>query len=258
MQTFDEQRQFFQHHWPELKAALELDGPQQAIAYIQTFDDELERRVLYVHSRAGLVMDEWEGKSFDPYIEICDAGIAEMLRQAEAAPDAEIRARRIRGAHVISYNLAADLADCWPGDDAPRSQHHFERGLRAAVDCLGWCDPDDYQSLSADWWAKGMHELSLERPDEALASWGRSLDLAHLAAEEKVGDTDVSEETTFGVILGSGYVGIGMVAAGDATGQERLDAALVAFRGQLDSEEKRDDAQFGIDQLEAVRATYLS
>ncbi len=257
METYEEQRDFFAKNWPELKAALERDGAPAAVSFIDSFDSDLERRVLFVHARAGLVMDDWEGKSFDAYIEVCDAGTRELLRQAEAADDPNTAAARQRGAHIISYNLAADLADCWPGDDKPRSRAHFERGLQAAADCLRWCEPDNSQGLSIDWWVKGMHELSLGRPAAARDSWQKSLDYARQAATAQDLPTEVSADAGFGVILGSGYAGIGRVASGEPEGGAQLEEAMSAFAAQLEDETKRDDAQFGIDQLEKVSSSYL-
>jgi hypothetical protein len=256
--TFQEQQEFFKAQWPAMKEAVENTGATGVVKLIEGFDSDLERRVLYVHARGGLVMGDWEGKSFDPYFEVCDAGIAELLAQAAAADDDETHKAREHAAHVISFNLAADLADCWPGDDAPRTPAHFERGLKAADDCLGWCDPANSQGLSIDWWVRGMHQLSLDRPTDAHESWLRSQEYAVEAAREEGSPAEVSSAAGFGVILASGYIGLAAAASGDATGADRLDDALAAFKLQLADDDKRDDAQFGIDQLEKVRDKYIA
>src|SRR5205085_6436120 len=46
--------------------------------------------------------------------------------------------RALDSYNAMSFNLAADLADCWPNDESPRQQRYFEAGLRAAEDCVRW------------------------------------------------------------------------------------------------------------------------
>lgn len=255
MQTWQEQQEFFQGHWGAMKAAVESGGAAAAIEFINGFED-LEQRVLYIFARQGLVMGEWEGKNFDPYIGVCDAGVEEMVRQAEAAGDDETRRKRLNAAHILSYNLAADLADCWPGDDEPRTRAHFERGLRAAEDCLEWCPADQYSGLSMDWWAKGMHLLSLTEFPSAVESFNESLDFAVKAAAEASRPTTVSPRGDFAVILGAGYLGLARTLAGDPTGNTLYVEAVTAFGAQLEDSEKKDDAEFGISQLETVRGSF--
>jgi len=86
---------------------------------------------------------------------------------SEAAPDDQAREGLLQGASILSYNLSADLADCWPGDTLERTRAHFEAG------------------------------------------------------------------------------------------RQRYQKACDRFKAQLDDEKSRDDAQFGLDQLAAVRTRYL-
>ena len=259
MQTFQEQLAFFQEHWPAMQAAVESEGAAGVIKLISGFDDDLERRVLYMFSRQGLVMGDWTGKNFDDCIAVATAGIEELLRQAEAATDDETRNMRFDGANVISYNLSADLADCWPGDDTPRAARHFERGYDAALDCLKWRGllnkgPGPFMMA---WWAKGMHELSLGRYQDSVASFTHSLAFAKDDARDQELPILVNAEGTYTVIVGAGYLGLARLLAGDEAGQVQYDEAIAAFTAQLEDAEKKDDAQFGIDQLEKVRGKYL-
>ncbi len=255
MQTPQEQRAFFDQHWLALKAALESGGSAAAIALIDSFTDDLERRVLYVFARQGLVFREWAGKGFDPYIEIADAGIAELLRQADVADDEETRMRRRNGAHIISYNLAADLADCWPGDDQPRSQAHFERGLKAARDCIAWCDPSITDGLARDWWVLGMHQISLGDAHAAVTSFRNSLEFARQFASADPGSL---EAEPFAVTLGLGYLALARMISGEKGAQDEYAAAIATFSEQLANELRKEDAKFGIAQLEEVRKRYAA
>jgi len=257
MNTFAEQKEFFEANWPALREAVESGGAGAVIEYIKGLEDDLERRVLFVFARTGLVMEEWEGKGFDPYIEVCDVGINEMLAQARSTGDEGERVKRINGAHIISYNLAADLADCWPDDEAPRTDAHFERGLKAAEDCLGWCAPTMIDGLSMDWWARGMHQLSLGKRTGAHASWDKSLQYARQSAEAQGSTGEVSVEAGFAIILGSGYVGLIKAILGKEGGFEQFEQAIGVFTSQMPDDDLRGDASFGIAQLQCVQGKYL-
>jgi hypothetical protein len=258
MQTFEEQRAFFQDEWPALREAVERGGAAAVIEHIAAHDDARERRVLFAFVRQGLVMDDWQGKSLDPYIEVARAGMQELLRQADSASDLAARDARTDGANVIAYNLAADLADCWPGDATPRTRAHFEAGLAAAEQCVRWRETlgKGPGPRSMAFWVKGMHELSLGEVAAATASWQRSLDEAVAAARAQGGGDAVDAHGDFAVVLGAGYLGLARWIAGEADGRGSYEAALDAFRAQLAHADRKDDAQFGIDQLETVRQRY--
>jgi hypothetical protein len=260
MQTFQEQLDFFNEQWPKMAAAAEANGCDGIVEYIGGFDDDLERRVLYMFARQGLGNSEWPGKSLDLLIEVADAGMAEFIRQAEAAPDKETRNKRVDGANVISFNLAADLADCWPGDDTPREQRHFERGLKAAEDCLRWREMLGKPAgpFSMAYWVHGMHALSLGDTETAISSFQSSLEYAQQVAAEEGATTEISAESTFGVILEAGYLGLARWKAGVDGGQELYEEAIAAFTAQLQDTEKQDDARFGIDQLQTVKSKYIN
>ena len=260
MQTFQEQRDFFNQHWDAMKAVVENDGVDGIVKFIDGFTDDLERRVLYVFARQGVMFQDWQGKNFDTYIGICDAGVKEILRQVESADDDEDLKKKLRSAHVLCYNLSADLADCWPGDETPRSKSHYERGLKAAEDCLKWADRmgSDANTYSIDFWAKGIHELSLGYSSNALESWSKSLEYACRTAELDPVPAMPDPAQNFGVILGFGYVGLAEWICGNDIAKSKYHDAISAFKNQFDDAEKKSDAEFGISQLEKVRQKYLS
>ena len=150
---------------------------------------------------------------------------------------------------MISYNLAADLADCWPGERPAISEDLFEEGLKAAEDCITWRDElaKGPGASSMAWWAKGMHLLSLGRHEEAQHGFFKSLTLAREVAQS---DED------FGVVLGRGYLGLAQWIAGDEGGRDEYRDALAVFGTQLADADTKDDARFGIDQLETVKLRY--
>ena len=235
---------FLEQDWQPMKEAAEEGGGLAVIAFIEGFKSGPKRRLLYTFARQGLVMQEWRGKDFDDYIAVCDAGIAEMLAQAKAAPNNETRGQCMRGAHVVSYNLAADLADCWPGDDAPRSREHHERGIKAADDCLTWIQAaGDSEPISKDWWVRGIHQLSLGDTGGAEASWTKALEFA-----EQAGGAD-----DMGVVLNSGYLGLARWNIGRDGDRAQYDEALAALKSKLKDDGQAEAARMCIAQLEKVR-----
>ncbi len=252
MKTFAEQKAFFDATWPALQAAARQGGAEAFLALIDRREDDLEKRVLHLFARQGLVLSEWDGKSLDLAAGVARGSIDRLVDEARGAGaegDGETVRRRTELANAISYNLAADLADCWPGERPALTEALFEEGLRAAEDCVRWRaelgkGPGDN---SMAWWAKGMHLLSLGRKQDAVHGFRQSLALA-----QEVAETDED----FGVVLGRGYAGLARWIAGEDAGREEYREALAVFGSQLADADTKDDARFGIDQLETVKLRY--
>jgi hypothetical protein len=253
-------------HRNKLRSALEEGGTAKVVAFIQgTADSEL-RRKLYTLARQVLPERSDAKRRFDDVIRIARAGIAEGLRQAELArarSDADEARECLDFANRVSYNLAADLAECWPGDEARRERRHLEAGLRAAYDCIVWRQelgkPPDRRAMAH--WAAGMHQLSLGNLVEALFGFEAALGLALQAAAASPTTPELKPEAhvkpggDFGVILYYGYVGIARHLIGDASGSRQFEQACAAFEGTTRAskdEETLEDAAFGLDQLRWV------
>ncbi|MCB9681044.1 MAG: hypothetical protein H6733_06185 [Alphaproteobacteria bacterium] len=242
-QPFD-QLAFFDAHWPTLRAAAESTGGDGVIATIQAFADPLERRVLYAFARRGLVQDTWDGKDLDVPLAVARAGIDELVAQAADADTETTRAARLNVANVIAYNLAADLADCWPGDDLPRTEAHFTAGLAAAERAVAWRHAlarGDHALGMAEW-ARGYHLLRLGRTAEAADAFATSLGHYRRAAGTV---PDELSQAPFGVVLLTGYLGLAQRILGEEG--PGYDAARDAFRAGTGDD--ADDDRFGFDQL---------
>ena len=162
-----------------------------------------------------------------------------------------------QAAHIVSFNLAAELADCWPGDDLPRTNAHHARGTQAAVDCLLWSEVAGVpMPISNDYWVRGIHQLALGEAQAAIRSWTASLEFAEADAENQGESTNIGPNGTFAVILNSGYLGLARWVLGDEAGKSGYEAALEAFNAQLEYAEKAEDAKLGIGQLEKTRAQH--
>ena len=245
-------------------------GADKVVAFIQGTADPAARSGLYMLARRVLPDRSAAVRRFDDVIRIARAGIAETLRQAELA-----RAREntdeakecIDHANKLSYNLSADLAACWPGDEAPRERRHFETGLRAAYDCVVWRQelgkPPDRRAMAH--WAAGIHQLSLGNQVEALcafeAAFGLALEAAAAGDPTHDGKPEayVKQNGDFGVILYFGYAGIARQILGDEAGTRQFVQACAAFEETLKAPkdaEAEEDAKFGLDQLRWVETKF--
>jgi hypothetical protein len=254
----------------KLRSVLEEGGADKVVAFVQGEADPELRRKLYTLARLALPNRTASDRRFDDVIRIARAGIAEGLRQAELArarADADGLRECIDFANRLSYNLSADLADCWPEDNAPRERRHFEAGLRAAYDCIVWRQelekPADRRAMAH--WAAGMHQLSLGNLVESLCEFEAAFGLAvHAVTASEGGDASpeayVKANGDFGVVLYYGYAGIARFLLGDAAGTRQFEHACAAFAETLKQpkdSEAEEDAKFGLEQLRWVERKFI-
>jgi hypothetical protein len=163
--------------------------------------------------------------------------------------------------NAMSFNFAADLADCWPEDDLPREQRHFEAGLKAAEDCVRWRNELNKppRPFSIAYWAKGMHLFSLGHYSGAVKSFALALSFAERAAEAEGKSTTLDADASFDILLSNGYLGLAEQLDSKPAGKSRFETALGLFHQQAaaGSAEQQEDAKFGMAQLEKVRSKYI-
>ena len=232
-----------------------------AVTFISGFEAFSERLILYTLARQALMMEAGLPAGLDAAIAVADAGISEVEDFLEEVSDLTERQNLMRALHMLNFNLAADLADCWPDDSLPRERRHFERGLRAAEALLapvfeGAVTPE---VLANDLWVKGMHQLSLGRHEDALDSWGKAVARAGEAAT-RAGLPPAGPDSTLQVLLLSGYAALILVLTGN---EQSASVGRVLYRttvGYLERRQARpeeaDEARYFIAQLEKVRAVY--
>lgn len=254
MESMADEQAFFLGRWPQLRVPLERNGPAAMVEAILSHQADSERAALFRFARQGLVLGEWEGKNLDAYMIVVDAGISWLDARAQMVPATE-RNDYLAVMAELTFNYAADLADCWPGDDEPRERRHFERGRDAAEQSVGLREELDKADSSKHlgWWALGYHLLRLGSTAAAADAMMRSLEHARRAAREAGERDEISSQAPFPVLIGAGYLGLARIADGEPSGPDLYGEAMAAFRAQLEIAEKAEDAQFGIDQLERVR-----
>jgi len=255
MKTFEEQQNFFNKHWSEMKTQLETGDPEAGAKFIKdNFDDDLEKRVMYVFSRGGLIFDQWKNQSLDSYIPVADAGIEELLRQAKESTDEETCKRRTDTANVISYNLGADLAFCWD-DSFERTEAHFKRGLKAGEACVHWRKElgKPATPFSMAYWLCGIHRLALNDKEGALKDFEESLRYAELDSREQNKTTKL-EKADGALILTHGWIALTKLLMGNEDAQQDYKNVMEIFHKQLESKDEniREDAKIYVEQLEKV------
>ncbi len=261
----------------KLRSILDEWGGGGVVAFIQRTPDPEQRRKLYALARLSFPDRKSLNRHFDDLIRIARAGIVEGMRQADQARargDADEARECIDFANRVSYNLSADLADCWPGDEARRERRHFEEGLRAAYDCIVWRQelgkPPERRAMAH--WAAGIHQLSLGNHIESLCDFEAAFGLALQGAmasgaaggagagPDSRPDAFVKPKGDFSVILYFGYAGIARHLLGDAAGTRQFERACAAFAGTMKSPHDKDaaeDAELGLDQLRWVERKFM-
>jgi hypothetical protein len=254
-----ESAEFPASEWPAVRAALEAGGVDAAVAQINGFQVPLERLQLYAHVQNALTWEEWPGKDdLDNYIQLSDAAITSALWFASTADDDEEAARYANAANVFSYNLAAELAVCWPGDDRARGSRHLERGLEAARRCIVWRHRlgRSAESHSMAYWAAGVHLLALARPEEAAEAFEEAGAYAREAALEADERPAVGPRAGFNVLLNEGYAGLALWVAGDPAGRSRYRNVINITHAQearAEDQQAAGGAAFVRAQLERMR-----
>lgn len=245
----------FEERWPELEELYSQRGIQQLIAHIHQSDDSLERRALFLMSSQRISSGQGLSRSLDDVIGICRAAIEEFSSQAAAETDPEERDRRLDGANILSYNLAADLAPCWPEDTEPRTTEHFEEGIRCAEDCLEWRSLLNKGALPFHmaWWALGAHRCGLRDWEGACEAFEKSLEAAQTDAQQHSTPTAVGPESSFLINIASGWLEFARWRCGDESSYERFLVVIGAFRSRIEQGgEGKEDAIIGIEQLETA------
>ncbi|HUT97583.1 MAG TPA: hypothetical protein VM054_00740 [bacterium] len=251
---------FPEGEWETLRGLMKTGGVEAVVGYVAGFADPAERLALFGFARPAFAYREWAGKNLDDLVTVGEAGIEEALRQADLAADDDARRELVEWANVEAYNLSADLAECWPGDDLPRERRHFEKGVELADRCLAWREElgKGPFAFSLAYWARGMHDLSLWNVESARGDFAAALEYSKTYAVEEGLPADCVPGGEFTVILNNGYLGLALWIQKDPMGPVLYYRALGAFRGTAaDFPEMADDAQFGIEQLEKVRGIFI-
>ena len=245
-------------HGPEIERLVREEGAAGVIAFVQGRPDPAQRLQLWslAQRRIG---DHVPDADLDDFIEVVEAGIDEALSLAERETDAERRRKLTDFANVLSYNLAAGLADCWESDTRTRERRHLECGLEAAELCLRWREElgKGPGPFSMAWWAKGIHLLALDQVEDAVVAFEQSLRHAERAAREHGEPATRDSSAHWSVLLGWGYLALAQQR--QTSDGSDMDAALAALEeAAADRPHDAEDLRFCAAQLRCARARHGS
>ena len=249
------EKALLEQKWPEIKARMEDGGPEAVFAYIDAHDDEQDQMDLCTMAARKFYGQDWAGKSIDRYAWFADKVIHRYLSKAEAAPDQEAADKFTQFANVNSYNLSANLAECWPGEEPGYESRHFQAGLAAARRCVALrtkLNKGDTALCHAHW-IVGAHLLALRQFRAAEEAFTTAHRYAH--GTDPVACTD---ESSLDVIMTAGFVAVARWAAGYGGAGRLYDQACQAFAAVAARDEaKKEDATFYLDQLKHVKRLYV-
>ena len=148
-----------------------------------------------------------ETKQLDRMQEIYDACISEALAFGNANGDEKFLAY----ANVTSYNLAANLADCWLDAEENRTTKHFKAGVKSAELCLDLRvrlnKPPAAMAMA--YFLLGVHKYSLRQYTSAEDAWVNKLDF-----ELRNQETPPNGSADLNVVLSRGLIGLARWSSG--------------------------------------------
>ena len=233
------------------------EGPYGVLEYIDGFEETTQIELFSI-ARQVMVFGRWSDRNLDEIVMVGEAGIEQVMAMANAATDQLEIQTLLDIANVMSFNLSADIAQCWPGDTLYRSEELLQRGLSAALQCVEWrreLNKDDY-SLYIAYWAAGMHQMSLNRPQEAVYNLVKALNHAQQYTIDSGLTLGLCPSAGFDLLLAHGYLGIAMEMCGME--DDQYSRAISAFhQGMEEYPEWSEDYSFGIEQLQWARGNLI-
>lgn len=250
METREEQLAFFGQHEAAIVTAAESGGAKAVNAFIAGFEPE-EQVVLYSFHSRPLSIGDWQGKNMATIADVGDAGLDLILKLAAAETNETRKGTLDFAANVLGYNVAANLAGCWPEDDLPRQPRHYEIGLKAIDVAIDWRTRVGMpaQNLAGVWWLKGQHQLGLGDYASVLVAWQTAYDYTLKAVDEAGNDSAVSDASSPSHVVNSGYLGIGHVLNGDQSGMAAYQTAVSLLEEMKDDGTRGGEATMFLGQL---------
>jgi len=225
--------------WTQIKSLAEAGRYQDLQSLIEKGTDLKERVALYRFAVRSLMFRDWSNKSLIPIIQLGDAGIETALEDFKQHPeDLGLKDE----ANIICYNMSANLAGCW-NDGFTRTPDHYHKGLNYAERALQFRHElkKGPRPFSIAYWAKGIHEFFLGDFVKAEESFSLSLKNA---------------EASFDVLIARGYLALAQLAQKKSGAESTYNQVLQAFEEMKTlSEDAKQDAEMGIDQLRNTRAS---
>jgi hypothetical protein len=249
---------FPQNQWEKLLETMTTGGPDAVLDFIDGFDTFEQKLKLYFFAQQSFGGQDWEGKNFDGYLAVVQAGIKTILDYAGTMEDPE-KANQLKDfANMLSFGMAADLAECWPGDTVPRESRHIEAGLAAAENCLAWRSelnkgPEPFHMAH---WVKGMHHVSLKQFDEAVKHFEDAVQFGRKDAKDNGRPMTITVDGDLTLIMYTGYLGLARFLKDPGDSETYNTACKVLDEIVSDDSGTGTDAAFFRNQLDWVKKKF--
>lgn len=253
------EKELLEQDWPEMKRLMETEGPDAVLLFPDglAIHDQMDLEAM---AAKRFYAEEWQGKSLDRYAEYAGRMITKYLHLAEGEEDTERAERYTQFANAQSYNLSANLAECWPEEAGQvKERRHFEWGLKLALRCIALRTAlkKDALSMSRAYWLAGAHHLALHQWEQAVAYFTQAFRYAS-ATPEGDGPLACTPASSLDQVLSLGYLGVALQAQGQGEGKALYDQAIQCCQAIAAGDEKRKPgALYFIQQLVHVKGLYL-
>lgn len=246
--------EIMKQRWETMKNLMETEGVAAVLEFIGNADAFGEKLQLYFQAQQSFGGQDWKGKNFDAYLELVHDGMDAIQVFAQTVEDPEKQDQLKDYVNMMSFNAAADLAHCWPGDTVPRETRHFEAGIAAAEQCLKWRvelnkGPGPFHMAH---WVKGIHHFALNQLEDAVTHFDNAV---MYARDEAVANNDPPDLTVSGnpmIAMYEGYLGLARKAVNPDDNELYQKAIDVLQQMIKEKPERKDDADFFLQQLQWV------
>ena len=183
---------------------------EEGIAFVHSYLDQnnlvgIERLKVFEAVRSSIDTTYIVDHTLDRMREIYEASISEALAIADG--DEAL----IEHANVLSYNLSANLADCWDDAVEPRTIEHFQAGIVAANRCLELRKKlkKPPAAMAMAFFTLGVHEYSLQHYADAEKAWSQKLEYENLQFQ-----APSEAESDLNVLLSHALIGLARCSIG--------------------------------------------
>jgi len=239
--------------WPAMRILAEQGAIAKLCELLQQGEDVYEQLSLHRFALRFLSFRPWANRSLDVITEVCNSGVKIASEAAEDNPDDAPWFRE--EASQMAYNTALNLGACW-NDGFERNQAHFNKGLKLAQLAveLRQSLKKSAASIGVAWNAKGIHELALNKTDDAIHSFDTAKKHLGEFAQRQGAPTTVTPKASYDLLLAYGFLALGKLRKGAVSAKQDLDAVYRTFESLKSGDAgDKENADLGLEQIGTMR-----
>lgn len=240
--------------WPVIRTLAEQNSTEKLLESLQRGEDVYERLALHRFALRFLSFRPWNGRNLDVVVAVCDAGIKTAAQAAEEIPDDSSWFRE--EASQMAFTTSQNLCACWD-DGFGRSPEHAKKGLelaKLAIE-LRLSLKKNGAAVGTAWNSKGVHELTLNKIDQALQSFAEAKRLFTEHATKRGTPTSITPAAPHDLLLTYGFAAMGRIRSGavSADADKELKAVIQTFEGMKSGDAStRETAEISLEQLNSL------